>query len=136
MSSIDDQITYKIDSKQQEIIKSYLDDNGKLSCIKAFVASKKAGIEKESMSGICKSLGIKITDCELGVFGKIEFNDKDEDLYNLILKEQSNKQISCSNYWEIAKKSTLRKVGSTVKNSDLDVTYCQLGCFRLKKGRK
>ena len=26
------------------------------------------------------------------------------------------------------------EVGSTVKNSDIEVVYCQLGCFREKKG--
>ena len=34
------------------------------------------------MSAITKFLGIKITDCELGVFGSLDFLAKDEDIYN------------------------------------------------------
>ncbi|GAB1465363.1 hypothetical protein MASR2M54_08630 [Aliarcobacter cryaerophilus] len=43
------------------------------------------------MSAITKFLGIKITDCELGVFGSLDFLAKDEDIYNRlksIYKEQ------------------------------------------------
>ena len=34
------------------------------------------------------------------------------------------------------KGSTLNKIGSTIKDSDIQVTHCQLGCFRERKGHK
>jgi hypothetical protein len=88
------------------------------------------------MSAITKSLGIKITDCELGVFGSLDFLAKDEDIYNRLKKFIKSKKFLVKYLWQEAKNSSLKIVGSTVKNSDIEVSYCQLGCFREKKGLK
>ncbi len=89
------------------------------------------------MSAITKSLGIKITNCELGVFGKIKFQDPNIEVYNRLKQNyMGHKQLECKVLWEEAQNSTLRTVGSTVKNSDIEVTHCQLGCFRERKGHK
>ena len=47
-----------------------------------------------------------------------------------------HKTLECKVLWDEAQKSTLKIVGSTVKNSDIEVVHCQLGCFREKKGHK
>ena len=88
------------------------------------------------MSAITKFLGIKITDCELGVFGSLDFLAKDEEIYNRLKNRYKEQKIPCENLWQEAKNSSLKIVGSTVKNSDIEVSYCQLGCFREKKGLK
>lgn len=137
MSSIDDNLTIKLNDNQKNIIKSYLDTDGKLSCIKSFVVAKKIGHNLLDMSAITKSLNIKISNCELGVFGKLNFSKKDEFIYdNLEEKYGAIKKLNCKVYWDEAKKYSLHKVGSTVKNSTFEVINCQLGCFREMKGKK
>ncbi|QOG13242.1 ModE family transcriptional regulator [Arcobacter sp. FWKO B] len=126
-------------SKEIEIISKYLDENGKLPCIKGFAVASKLGVSTCEIGAITKELGIRVTDCELGVFGNLEFLDKDEEIYSQIIKKANeSKQIECKTLWDEAKKSSLKMVGSTVKNSDIEVVYCQLGCFRTRShsGRK
>ena len=135
MSSIDDKIDSKIDDSQKELIMTNLDEDGKLSCLKAFKVARLIGREPKEMSGITKSLGLKITNCELGVFGKIKFQEPNMSVYNK-LEENYNgkKKLECEILWEEAKKTSLNTVGSTIKGTNLDVVHCQLGCFREKKG--
>ena len=136
MSSIDDKINFNLTQEQKNIIFENLDEYGKLSCIKSFKVAKKIGCELKDMSAITKFMNIKITNCELGVFGNLEFLEKNEGVYSNLKNKYLKKEISCKNLWEEAKKSSLKIVGSTVKNSDIEVIYCQLGCFREKKGLK
>ncbi|MCT7574989.1 ModE family transcriptional regulator [Aliarcobacter butzleri] len=137
MSSIDDDLKIELDSIQKELLLTNLDEEGKLSCLKAFKVSKLIRCEPKEMSAITKSLGIKITNCELGVFGKLEFQDPNIEVYNRLKQNyMGDKTLECKVLWDEAKKSTLKIVGSTVKNSDIEVIHCQLGCFREKKGHK
>lgn len=137
MSSSDDNIFIQLEESQKETIKSYLDEEGKLSCIKAFVVAKKIGKSVLDMSTITKSMGLKITNCELGVFGDLNFSAKNEDIYETLEKNHNeSKKLNCKVYWDESKNFTLHQVGSTVKNSDFEVINCQLGCFNEKKGKK
>ena len=135
MSSIDDNTTIKLDESSKNILLNSLDD-GKLSCIKAFSVAKKIGHNVSDMSAITKSMNIKITDCELGVFGDLEFSSSEKNIYDDLENSYQEKKLDCKIYWDEAKKYTLRKVGSTVKHSNFEVINCQLGCFREKKGKK
>ena len=135
MSSIDDNIEINLDESQKELILTNLDEDGKLSCLKAFKVARLIGREPKEMSAITKSMDIKITNCELGVFGKLRFVEPDMSIYNKLKKNyMEDKKLECKVLWDEAKNSTLKLVGSTVKNSDLEVVHCQLGCFREKKG--
>jgi len=137
MSSIDDNTNIKLDKLQKSIIKNNLDENGKLSCIKAFSVAKKIGHNFLDMSAITKSMDISISNCELGVFGKLDFSSSNKIIYDDLEKNYGDvKKIDCQLYWQTAKKYSLHEVGSTVKHSDFEVINCQLGCFREKKGKK
>ena len=137
MSSIDDNVKIELDEIQKELILTNLDGEGKLSCLKAFKVARLIGRNPKEMSAITKSLGIKITNCELGVFGKLKFKDPNIEVYNRLKQNyMGHKTLECKVLWDEAQKSTLKTVGSTVKNSDIEVTHCQLGCFREKKGLK
>ncbi len=137
MSSIDDNINIELDSTQKEFLYTNLDEEGKLSCLKAFKVARKIGRKPIEMSAITKSLNLKITNCELGVFGKLKFKESDIHVYNRLKQNyMGHKNLECKVLWEEAQKSTLNIVGSTVKNSDIEVTHCQLGCFRERKGLK
>ena len=137
MSSIDDNVEIKLDNIQKELLLTNLDEEGKLSCLKAFKVARLIGRKPKEMSGITKSLGIKITNCELGVFGKIKFQDANKAVYDRLKENyQGHKKLECKILWDEAQKTSLRAVGSTVKNSDIEVSHCQLGCFREKNRKK
>jgi len=136
MSSIDDNIKIDLSKKQKQVIKDHLNDDGKLPCLKAFKVAKLIGVKPIEISTITKSLNIKVTDCELGVFGNLDFSNIDENIYFNLEQEYGDiKKIDCKSYWDKAKSFSLRTVGSTVKNSDFQVINCQLGCFRLKEAK-
>ena len=137
MSSIDDNVVVKLDKVQKELLLTNLDEDGKLSCIKAFKVARLIGKKPIEMSGITKSMGIKITNCELGVFGKLKFKEVNEEVYNRLKSNyMGHETLESKILWDEAKRSTLNIVGSTVKNSDIQVSHCQLGCFRTKNGKK
>lgn len=122
----------KLDSTQKQLVLNNLDENGELSCIRAFKAAKLMGIKPKNMAQIAKDMNIKITNCELGVFGKLKFSQMNDDIYNTLAKNSANnKKVQCEIAWKLAqeKGSTLKKVGSSIKNSDIKVTHCQLGIF-------
>lgn len=137
MSSIDDNVDIKLDKVQEELLVTNLDEDGKLSCLKAFKVARLIGRKPIEMSSITKSMGIKITNCELGVFGKLKFKEANSEVYNRIKSNYMGQEtLECKILWDEAKRSTLNTVGSTVKNTDIEVSHCQLGCFRTKKGKK
>lgn len=137
MSSIDDNIIIELDNIQKEFLLTNLDEEGKLTCLKAFKVARLIGKEPIEMSAITKSMDIKITNCQLGVFGKLEFKNKSEKVYDRIKQNHIEyKILECKVLWYEAQKSTLKIIGSTVKNSDIEVINCQLGCFTTKNGKK
>ncbi|MGB1226861.1 MAG: ModE family transcriptional regulator [Poseidonibacter sp.] len=137
MSSIDDNKSFELDNIQKELIMTNLDEDGKMSCLNAFKVARLIGREAKEMSAITKSLGLKITNCELGVFGKVKFQDPNMAVYSKLEENYNgNKRLECKILWEEAKKTSLNTVGSTVKGTDIDVVHCQLGCFREKRGHK
>ena len=116
-----------------QILKKYLNENGKINCLDAFKLSRELGIKPIEIAQVTKKHSIKIDNCELGVFGSNDFSEKREDIYEkLSNKTNDKKQILCGDAWEIAQEFSLKKVGATTKKSDLEVIHCQLGCFRTR----
>lgn len=136
MSSVDDNVDINLSEHEKNIVLSNLDKDFKLPCLKAFKVAKQINKKTEMMSAIAKSMNIKITDCELGVFGNLEFQEKNNMVYNNLKKRYESNKIGCKSLWNEARNSSLRVVGSTIKNSEIEVVFCQLGCFREKKGLK
>lgn len=122
----------KLDSIQTDLVLTNLDSNGELPCLKAFKVAKLIGMKPKDMAAVTKSMNIKISNCELGVFGKLQFSQVNDEIYDTLAKgSQENKKVECEIAWKLAqeKGATLKKVGASIKNSDLKVTHCQLGCF-------
>lgn len=124
-----------LSQEQKEVVFKHLNDQGKLTCVKALQVAKQLNIDTKLMADVANSLKIKISDCELGVFGKKELGLVDSFLYTKIVSysDQGNK-VTCTRLWEEAKESTMKKVRSTTKQTDIFVTYCKLGCFKEGKG--
>lgn len=122
----------KLDSIQTDLVLTNLDENGALSCINAFKVAKLIGMEPKNIAQIAKQMKIKITNCELGVFGKLEFDEMNEDIFDLLKKRSHNSKVDCEVAWKISqeKNKAINQVGSTIKASNLKVSNCQLGCFK------
>ncbi len=122
----------RLDNIQKDLLYTNLDEDGKLSCLKAFKVARLIGMKPKDMAEITNSLNIKITNCELGVFGKLKFEEMDDNIYDKLSRNfAQDKKIDCEVAWHIAKEKgvSLKQVGSTVKASDVKVRHCQLGCF-------
>lgn len=122
----------RLDQTQLDLLLTNLDEEGKLSCLKAFKVARLIRVKPKEMDSITKSLNIKITNCELGVFGKLNFADMDNKVYDKLSQNfNQGKKVECEVAWYAArdKGSSLKKVGSTINRSDIKVTHCQLGCF-------
>jgi hypothetical protein len=117
----------------EQILKRYLNDDGKINCLDAFKLAKELKIDPSEIAEITKKYSLKIDNCELGVFGSKKFTDARDDIYEKLSSQaDSEKRVDCSAAWEVAKEFSLNKVGSTTKKSDIEVIYCQLGCFRTR----
>ncbi|EAJ6150596.1 LysR family transcriptional regulator [Campylobacter lari] len=116
-------------------IQKNLDENNKLTCKKALELLKQ--YSKEDFQTAIKELSIKISDCELGQFGKLNKNiAKSEILEKLETKLDSKRRISCKDALECAKNFNMADIRATLKTYKIDVKYCELGCFEEKKGKK
>jgi hypothetical protein len=120
----------ELNETQKELILENLNEKGRLPCVKALSLARELKIDPKSMVDITDELQVKIGECELGVFGDRPLGDVDNELYSKILTfSDENKKVECPKLWEEAKNSTMQNVRSTVKQTDIFVTYCQLGCF-------
>ena len=116
-----------------QTLKKYLNADGKINCLDAFKLARELKIEPNQIAELTKKHSIKIDNCELGVFGNKAFGDARDDIYEkLSLKATDDKNVECIAAWEVAGEFSLNKVGSTTKKSDIEVIYCQLGCFRTR----
>lgn len=122
----------KIDNIQTELLLTSLDEDGKLSCLKVFKVARLIGVKPKEMDVITKSMNIEITNCQLGVFGKLNFLEIEDNIYDKLSRNFTNgKKVECevASHTARDKGLSLRKAGSTINNSDIKVRHCQLGCF-------
>ncbi|AJC85876.1 ModE repressor domain protein [Campylobacter sp. RM16704] len=116
-------------------IQKNLDENNKLPCKKALEILKQ--YPKDKFLKAIKELEIKISDCELGQFGKLSKNiAKSEILENLETKLDQKRRINCKDALKCSKDFNMADIRATLKTYKIDVKYCELGCFEEKKGKK
>lgn len=118
-----------------EILKN-LNEKGRLDCSSAFKLAKKFALEPKELANIANDMQIKIDNCELGQFGSLPKDEADvEILHKLEFKLDDKRRIFCKDARELAKGVGLKKIRSTLKEYKIDVKYCELGCFKEKKGK-
>lgn len=119
------------------LIRELLNSNGRLDCGTAFKIATKLKVPVEKVSEVATSAGIKIDNCELGQFGKLDFDRGNlEILGKLKPFIDENRRIFCADARDAASGVGLKKIRSTLKDYKIDVKYCKLGCFKEKKGKK
>lgn len=119
-----------------EFIKTSLNENGRLNCATAFKIATKTKSEPKDVSSIANELNIRIDNCDLGQFGRLEMqNGSTEVLEKLKPFLDDKNRIFCKDARACASGISLKKVRSTLKDFKIDVKYCELGCFKEKKGK-
>ncbi len=121
--------------KVKELIERYKNEENKLTCAKAYVVAKKAGVEPIVVGKTADEMGVRITDCGLGQFGKVDFTDNyEKEIVEELQKLADEKnRVFCKDARKLAEKYNLKKVRSAIKDNGFDVIYCELGVFREKK---
>ncbi len=133
-------IAVKVEFMHKEIEKliiKFQNKNGRLDCGVAFKIAKKLDVDVGEVGKTATNLGIKIDSCELGQFGKLEKSDGSYIVYNGLKPKIDEKgRITCKDARDAGVGVGLKKIRSTLKDYGVDVKYCQLGCFKEKKGKK
>ena len=123
--------------KLDELIEQYRGEDGKLTCANAFKVASKLKITPQEVGARADVGNVSISACDLGQFGTQplgEFNEEVfEDLQQLCDAQQ---KVFCKDARELAQKSSLKTVRTAIREGDLDVKYCELGCFAEKQGTK
>jgi len=119
------------------LIKKYINNDGKLTCSNAFKIATKLKISPIEVGNKAQEMNIRITDCDLGQFGKRPMGTfKENVLQDLKKISDEQNRVCCKDARALAKKSSLKSVRTAIKEGGLDVIYCELGCFTEKKGRR
>lgn len=127
----------EIDPALAEMIKKKTSE-GKLPCAVAFKISEEMGVMPAEVGVALDLLGIKISKCQLGVFGygKGEkfvksLDNVTDSLENAIRERLTGGKIACRDAWETAERLGTGKmdVASACDKLEIKISSCQLGAF-------
>ncbi|MBE2984124.1 LysR family transcriptional regulator [Campylobacter sp. RM9344] len=123
--------------KVQEYIEKFKNKNGRLDCGVAFKIADKLQVDVALVGDTATQMGVKIDACELGQFGKLPLEFGSVMAYKNLQPMLDEKcRITCKDARDAAKGVGMKKIRSTLRDYNIDVKYCQLGCFKEKKGKK
>ena len=119
-----------------EILKTAAADN-KLACAKVFDIVSEHSIFPDIAGFTMNNNQIKITHCQLGLFGYPEGKkipdcaEVSEDLENSIYDALENEKLSCGAAWNIASEMNMKKTDITAacEKLGIKINKCQLGAF-------
>jgi len=113
--------------------------DGKLPCARAFAVAKEMGVNPLEVGRVATEEGIKISRCQLGLFGYPEgarpvekMKDKVTDELRKELRSRLvDGQLSCKAAWQIAAELKAAKmlISATAEDLNIRIRDCQLGCF-------
>jgi molybdate transport repressor ModE-like protein len=122
-------------SSLKEFINEYLNEQGKLDCKDAYKIAAKTKTPIGEVGQIAKDVGVRIAGCELGQFGQLkgtgEYSQEAENRLKPFLDDKN--RVKCKDARAQAGGIGLKNIRGTLKEKDIDVTYCELGCFTEKK---
>jgi len=124
-------------SELESVVKASLKD-GYLPCPIAWGIAKKSNVPKIVVGDVADSLGIRVTNCQLGCF-KIEktpydnssYSNIDGEICNILRELHEAEQLTCAKAFELARQFNLKPmvIASEVNAMGLKIRGCQLGCF-------
>jgi len=124
-------------SRLESILKASLKD-GYLSCPVAWEIANEANVTKIAVGEIADSLGVRITDCQIGFFKKDktaydnpEHKSIDGEFITMLKILNENNQLTCAKVFELARKFKLKPItiAHEAGGQGLKIIRCQLGCF-------
>ena len=111
----------------------------KISCAKAFAISKETGLFPDLIGIAMDNAKIKISDCQMGLFGCNSGNkvirpadNVSEELEDLIFSYLGDDgKLECRAAWSIASELKIKKieVASACEKMKIKISRCQLGGF-------
>lgn len=114
--------------------------DGRLPCARAFALAKERGVDPMVVGQAATEESIKISRCQLGLFGYPEGQnptDKNKDRVTDELKEEvsshlADGQLPCAVAWQIASEKKIPKmvVAAAANALGVKIRSCQLGCFK------
>jgi hypothetical protein len=127
----------------RDAIRSSLDENGQIHCESAHRIAGQLGIEPLRVGEQADEIGIRITRCQLGLFGYapkkgtpgyrlVERLGNPPDAASEAVRKAANRgRIPCLTLWRLADQHGLSKLdmGNIAETLQLKVAPCQLGCF-------
>jgi len=121
-------------SSIEEIIEKNLNEEGKLTCAMAYKISAKAKVPIGEVGQKTKDMGIRISECGLGQFGKLTKGEYSKDVYEKLKPFLNGEnKITCAKARSIASGVGLKTLRGTLEVKNIDVNFCELGCFKEKK---
>ena len=124
-------------SEVENLIIKHLNKDGKLECATAYKISAKTKIPIKKIGIMAENLGVRISECGLGQFGKLEKGEYSKVAHER-LKPFINEQnkIACSDARSVAGGIGLKTLRGTLEAKNIDVIFCELGCFKEKKSQR
>ncbi|MBE0492343.1 MAG: winged helix-turn-helix domain-containing protein [Sulfurospirillum sp.] len=115
-----------------------LNEEGKLDCKDAFKIAAKTKSPVRNIGDIAKEIGVRISGCELGQFGALKGTGvySHEALNRLTPFIDAQNRVTCKNARGQAGGIGLKAIRGTLKEKNIDVTYCELGCFKEKQRKR
>ena len=114
-------------------------ENGRLSCTKAHQLARETGFSPAEVGRALDLLEIRLTGCQLGLFGHDREKDKrieaatnpSSELREALAVGQKNHRLPCLEAWQAATRFNLKKTEITAACEALKIKIspCQLGAF-------
>jgi hypothetical protein len=113
---------------------------GRLPCALAFRAAADIGVAPVEVREAADAADIRVSRCQLGLFGFEEFGEKrldhcatevPDDLRDALSSAATSDAVSCAVAWRLADSLGVPRVlvGSAANAMGIRVVQCQLGCF-------
>ncbi len=113
---------------------------GFLPCAAAFSIAERLGVSPDAVGKAADDLGVRISTCQLGLFGYDAFAERravhklpavPEDLRSTLAAAIVDGHLPCAAAWRLADERGLPRLlfGSIAETLDVRISECGLGCF-------
>ncbi len=124
-------------------LRSSLDKEGQIHCAVGHRIAARVGVEPLFVGKQADELGIRISHCQLGLFGYTpkkgmpgyrvvkKLDNRPDAAFASVRKAAEHGRIPCLTLWRLATQygHTKRDMGNIAETLELKITPCQLGCF-------
>ncbi|MEN6369382.1 MAG: hypothetical protein ABFD77_06750 [Thermotogota bacterium] len=113
---------------------------GLLPCALAFGIAERVGVTPDTVRADADRLGVRISVCQLGLFGYDAFGERrvahklshvPEELRRALDEASAGEGLACAAAWRLADERGLPRLllGSAAETVGARICRCQLGCF-------